>query len=79
MKDLFTIAATLFFFSASSGFGGFVAVANMLMGNSLGSYLSELVSFDSLTVTQMDDILNIADNTTSSDRFDMFETEESKD
>eukprot|EP00984_Skeletonema_dohrnii_P035030 scaffold34600_cov155-Skeletonema_dohrnii-CCMP3373.AAC.4 len=79
MKDLFTIAATLFFFSASSGFGGLVAFGNMLMGNSLGSYLSELVSFDSLTVTQMDDILNIADNTTSADRFDMFETEESKD
>ena len=76
MKDFFTVAATLLFFIASSGF---VAMGNMLMGNSLGEYLSELVSFDSITMTQMDDILTIADNTTSSNRFEMFETDESKD
>ncbi len=76
MKDFIAVAATLLFFTASSGF---VTTGNMLMGNSLGEYLSDLVSYDSLTMTQMDDILNIADNTTSSDRFDMFETDESKD
>lgn len=80
MKDIFNVAAALIFFSASSGFGGcgFVALGNMLMGNSLGQYLSDLVSYDSLTLTQMDDIMDIAENTTSSNRFDMFGTEESK-
>jgi hypothetical protein len=76
MKDLFTIAATLLLFSASSGF---VAMGNMLMGNSLGQYLSDLVSFDALTMTQMDYILSMVDNTTSLDRSAVFGTEESKD
>lgn len=49
------------------------------MGNSLGQYLSDLVSFDSLTMMQMDDILTMIDNTTSLDRSDYFATEESKD
>lgn len=75
MKDILIVAATLLFFTASSGF----VAGNMLMGNSLGEYLSELVSFDSITMTQMDDILTIADNTTSSDRFEMFNSDESKD
>ena len=78
MKSLFTTAATLFLFSASTGFGGLVE-GNMLMGNSLGQYLSDLVSFDSLTMMQMDDILTMIDNTTSLDRSDYFATEESKD
>jgi len=76
MKDLFTIAATLLLFSASSGF---VAMGNMLMGNSLGQYLSDLVSFDALTMTQMDYILSMADDTASLDRSDVFGTEESMD
>jgi len=76
MKDLFTIAATLFLFSASSGS---VAMGNMLMGNSLGEYLSDLVSFDALTMTQMDYILSMADDTASLDRSDVFGTEESMD
>ncbi len=53
-------------------------MGNMLMGNSLGEYLSDLVSFDALTMTQMDYILSMADNTTSLDRSDVFGTEESK-
>jgi hypothetical protein len=66
--------AALFFYATGGG-----EAKNMLMGNTLEEYLAGLVSFDSLTVTQMDYILSMSDNTTSLDRSDLFETEESKD
>ena len=51
----------------------------MLMGQTLGEYLSDLVSFDALSMTQMDYILSAADNTTLFDRSSVFATDESKD
>lgn len=73
MKGLLQITALIF--SSATG----VAKGNMLMGQTLGEYLSDLVSFDALSMTQMDYILSAADNTTLFDRSSVFATDESKD